>query len=205
MGRHALPLRLLPITTTPSPAGRGSTWSNRHAGHGGHTWAFALLWEDGLADRKPPNQAGRRDQGPRHAHRAHRLGEERFPRGVRVWQEGPRDARSVGRGALPDLCEGPVPRRRHGLLQRSGRRVAAPVGRAQPGSRGRQRRSADGQRASDRRQARAMGAEEDARLGAGRPGGSVRSEELQPDGGRRSARSSSLPAPTRTSSSRTRS
>ena len=28
----------------------------RHAGHGGHTWPFALLWEDGLSDRKPPNQ-----------------------------------------------------------------------------------------------------------------------------------------------------
>jgi hypothetical protein len=29
---------------------------NRHAGHGGHTWAFALLWEDGLADRKSPDK-----------------------------------------------------------------------------------------------------------------------------------------------------
>ena len=29
---------------------------NRHAGHGGHTWAFALLWEDGLTDRKPPDK-----------------------------------------------------------------------------------------------------------------------------------------------------
>jgi hypothetical protein len=28
----------------------------RHAGHGGHTWAFALLWEDGLADRKTPRK-----------------------------------------------------------------------------------------------------------------------------------------------------
>ncbi len=29
---------------------------HRHAGHGGHTWPFALLWEDGLTERKPPNQ-----------------------------------------------------------------------------------------------------------------------------------------------------
>jgi hypothetical protein len=28
----------------------------RQAGHGGHTWPFALLWEDGLTDRKPPSQ-----------------------------------------------------------------------------------------------------------------------------------------------------
>ena len=28
----------------------------RRAGHGGHTWAFALLWEDGLADGKPPDK-----------------------------------------------------------------------------------------------------------------------------------------------------
>lgn len=29
---------------------------NRHPGHGGHTWAFALLWEDGLTDRKLPDK-----------------------------------------------------------------------------------------------------------------------------------------------------
>jgi hypothetical protein len=29
---------------------------NRHAGHGGHTWAFALLWEDGLTERKLPDK-----------------------------------------------------------------------------------------------------------------------------------------------------
>lgn len=28
----------------------------RHAGHGGHTWPFALLWEDGRADRKAPDK-----------------------------------------------------------------------------------------------------------------------------------------------------
>jgi len=28
----------------------------RHAGHGGHTWAFALVWEDGLAGGKPPDK-----------------------------------------------------------------------------------------------------------------------------------------------------